>query len=767
MQTRDQLAHLTHRPGEDQVFTGIDEVDWASLHHAHGSAGDVPELLRALASGRAAVRESALDALYGSVHHRGAVYDSTLAAVPFLLALAAEEGVADRAGLVELLVSIGGETDAAGALGPSGEAGVPPGEAAVRAGAEVFAALTTDPDPDVRRVAVDATVRFLDDPARVLPLLSRRLLFERDDDALVAVTESVGLFVRRHPAHASEGIALLTTHLPSPDPPVLRLAVLGQLAAHAPDRLPPDLVPLTARLLAERSARRTRACASPGAEETLTGRLHRLRPSDEQGARLLRTLHTALGDDVPTRTALLLAQLRLPSPVDRCNAVLLSAALIREWRGDHTALVSLIGEQLASGEGRLRDAAVSVLGGLFGVAGPAADRLYGVVAGRPEGWVERWRAGIGGSAGLAAGSEEAGGSDEPGGAVGSEGSAVLGPGAAAGVGPAGTGGRFAGSVVLGGALLALARCGDARAVGVLGEVLDDGELPRHAASVVPWLGAAAGPLVPALRRRLRAVPLDRPEAAEVVRPLLVALGSLRDGSAVPEVLRIVGGGPAGLVETAFGALEAMGDAAREALPVVREALGGAHRGAAAAALWAIAPDASFVLPALLAELTESDAHHDAEPHHDARPDHGTGPHHRARTADRLSRLGPEAHPALPALRRLLTDSDSGSGSGSGSDADSRDPWERVSAACAIASITGETERDVRALLRSAWETHPHTRVHIATTLTHLPASAAAPLLDLPATELARIRRHISETGGQGIVRDEELLKLCRRLVTTR
>ncbi|MHC5909182.1 HEAT repeat domain-containing protein, partial [Streptomyces sp. S6] len=462
MQTRDQSGILTHRPGEDQVFTGIDEVDWASLHHAHGSAGDVPGLLRSLASERAAVREAALDALYGRLHHRGAVRDSTPAAVPFLLAVAAREEVRDRAGVVELLVSIGSEEDG-------------PGEAAVRAGAEVFAALTLDPDPDVRRVAVGATVRFLDDPARVLPLLSRRLRFERDDDALIAVTEATGVFVRRHPAHAPEAIALLTTHLPSPNPPVLRLAVLGQLAAHAPDRLPPDLVPLTAQLLDERH--NTRAWTPPGAEETLTGRLHRLRPSDEQGTRLLRTLHTALADDVPTRTALLLAQLRLPSPVDRCNGVLLAAGLIREWRGDHTALVSLIGEQLSCGEERLRDAAVSVLGELSAVAAPAADRLHGLVSGKPEGWVERWRA---------ARPERVAASDVSGSAD---------PGEEVGGG---------GAVALGGALLALARCGDARAVEMLAEVLDGRELPRHAASVVPRLGAAAGSLVPALRRHLRA-----------------------------------------------------------------------------------------------------------------------------------------------------------------------------------------------------------------------------------------------------------------------
>ncbi|MCG0063477.1 HEAT repeat domain-containing protein, partial [Streptomyces tricolor] len=91
------------------MFTGIDEVDWASLRHAYGSAEDVPGWLRALASADTAERATALDGMFGAVHHEGRVYDSTLACVPFLFALAAREEVPDRGCIVELLVSIGGE----------------------------------------------------------------------------------------------------------------------------------------------------------------------------------------------------------------------------------------------------------------------------------------------------------------------------------------------------------------------------------------------------------------------------------------------------------------------------------------------------------------------------------------------------------------------------------------------------------------------------------------------------------------------------------
>ncbi|MEX3105717.1 hypothetical protein [Streptomyces sp. ST1015] len=228
------------------------------------------------------------------------------------------------------------------------------------------------------------------------------------------------------------------------------------------------------------------------------------------------------------------------------------------------------------------------------------------------------------------------------------------------------------------------------------------------------------------------MPLEGAEAGDLVRGLLVAVGGLRDPGAVPGVVRVLESGGAGLAEAAFGALEAMGGAAREALPVVRGALSGVRKGAAAAAYWAIEPDVSLVLPVLLGELSGS-----------------ADPLHRARTAHRLSRLGLAARPALPRLRRLMTDSP--------------DPGERVSAACAITSITGGVERDADTVLRSAWQSRPDTRVPIATALTTLAPEAAAPLLDLAATELTHLRRHTPGVSGEVIVQDENLLALCRSL----
>lgn len=266
------------------MFTGIDEVEWASLRHAYGSAEDVPGLLRGLASTDPAERAGALDGMYGAVHHQGIVYDSTLACVPFLFTLVACEEVAERGELVELLVGIGlGHGPEEGAGGGPG-----PADAAVRAGAEVFAVLAGDRDSDVRRAAAEALVRFLDQPARVLGLLRQRITVERDDRVLLALAESLGLFVRQHPAHSAEALDVLLTIGTPPYDPGLRLAALGQLAGCALDLLPADLVPTVVELLGERSERRRSGLATPDETarqdpDTLAGRLRRLRPSDEEG----------------------------------------------------------------------------------------------------------------------------------------------------------------------------------------------------------------------------------------------------------------------------------------------------------------------------------------------------------------------------------------------------------------------------------------------------------------------------------------------------
>ncbi|WP_204061528.1 hypothetical protein [Microbispora corallina] len=65
-------------------LSGLDDIPWADLGHAHGSAEDIPELLRAL-SDPFGDWDSTLDVLFGDdLLHQGSCYSATAPALPFL-----------------------------------------------------------------------------------------------------------------------------------------------------------------------------------------------------------------------------------------------------------------------------------------------------------------------------------------------------------------------------------------------------------------------------------------------------------------------------------------------------------------------------------------------------------------------------------------------------------------------------------------------------------------------------------------------------------
>ncbi|MFE5734175.1 PBS lyase [Streptomyces sp. NPDC056528] len=687
------------------MLTGIEEVDWASLGHAYGPADDVPELLRGLASADPAERETALDGMYGAVHHQGDVYDSTLACIPFLLELVADPGVRDRGPLVELLTSIGGiELD-----GEEEEMGEHPGEngefipaanyamaaAAIAAGADVFLGLVTDPDPEVRLAAPCALASLHPEPARVLTLLRERLTVERDTEVRLALVAAVGQLALRHASLRAETVDWLGWLARAAQDPGLRLAALAQRARCAPGEIPDDVVPWVTALLEEirtASAAGTGSGTPRGAAPTLIGQVRELLEEHAAGRpapwteELLRTLHTALDDRVDDRIALVLAQLRSPDWGQRSDAIWLCGSLIRVWRGRYEEVVRLVGDQLHDPEPRLREAATSFLERLFELGAPAADALVARLAAAP-------------------------------------------PGPAGGYGAVGRSGRD-------GALIALARAGDIRAVPLLARALEEDEVRRELLYATDGLGPSAATLAPALRRRLARVGLDE-RLYDRAAPLLHALAAVRGAQALPEVLRVLRGAPANrrdrVREAALRTLAAFGPAAREAVPELRELLAdgsAAVSTAAAHALWAAEEDAAEVLPVLERWL---------------RP--GVPDADRCAAARVLGEIGPAAAPAAPALRPALA---------------SRDPWMRVRAAAALWRTTGETAETLPVLL-AVWEENRHARVDIAECLAEMgPAAATARPAVL--TELTRGRRHNAREGASGshdVHLDEKLLTLCR------
>ncbi|SFX26170.1 HEAT repeat domain-containing protein [Streptomyces atratus] len=712
------------------MFAGIDEVDWASMEHAYGPAGDVPAMLRGLASADPAEREQALDGMYGAVHHQGDVYACTLASIPFLFELVVDPGIQDRGSIVELLTSIGGidldedDEDEIDEDEIEGAANYAMAATAVTAGAGVFFELMTDEDPGVRLSAPLALAALHDHPDRVLALLRERLPIEPDEEVRLALVEAAGRVALRHRSLAGQAATWLSRLAGEGFPPGLRLAALAQLARCAPDALPGDVVRVVTGLLRQlRSAPARRSGAAPAvdaqagaaeavaaveaypdtageppAEErvapvTLVGQLRALSdkevpaPAAPWTADLLRTLHVGLDDRVAERTALLTDQLRSPDRRQRIDALRMSSGLIRAWRGSYEELVRLIGEQLATPDPLLAEAASHVLEELFGLAAPAADALAARVAADPGAWVRDWPSGP----------------------------------------PA-----------LGSAVKALARLGDARAVPALAAALERPEVPHDVGFAIGHLGAAAAPLAEVLRRRLGEVPLDE-RAHDRAGPLLTGLAVLRADQALPEVLRVLRGVPEYRGEwvrtAALRALGAFGPAARGAVPELRALLrrpGATSATEAAKALWAIEGDAGAVLPVLIEGLG-------AERVHEVRS-----------AVNALGGLGARAAVVAPRLRALLGH---------------EEQWLRVDAAVALWEVSGRADESVPVLLAD-WAKSRHVRVRVAECLARMGAagagSDAARALRAELTSVRRYNAMDGVFGSHDTYEDEKLLALCRQ-----
>ncbi|GLW71855.1 hypothetical protein Kpho02_41540 [Kitasatospora phosalacinea] len=119
---------MSHLPAPTTGLDGIHLTDWSQLRHAYGPATDVPALLHdlAIAADPDALSEAVQEA-WSSLVHQGTVYGATVAAVPFLAALATAgtatsttastdraagtDRAANRAAAVDLLASIAASTD--------------------------------------------------------------------------------------------------------------------------------------------------------------------------------------------------------------------------------------------------------------------------------------------------------------------------------------------------------------------------------------------------------------------------------------------------------------------------------------------------------------------------------------------------------------------------------------------------------------------------------------------------------------------------------
>jgi hypothetical protein len=89
------------------MLAGLDNINWSQLHHAFGSASEVPNWIRALLSEDRQMREKAIYELYENLLHQGSVYEASFYALPFLLELLKFSTSPDKADFAVLLADMG------------------------------------------------------------------------------------------------------------------------------------------------------------------------------------------------------------------------------------------------------------------------------------------------------------------------------------------------------------------------------------------------------------------------------------------------------------------------------------------------------------------------------------------------------------------------------------------------------------------------------------------------------------------------------------
>lgn len=85
---------------EDAMWDDLLRVDWGRLTHAYGWAQGMPEILRKMIARDETARAEGWDAFWGAINHQGDYYDSTVAAIPFLIEAVADSGTPERANIL-------------------------------------------------------------------------------------------------------------------------------------------------------------------------------------------------------------------------------------------------------------------------------------------------------------------------------------------------------------------------------------------------------------------------------------------------------------------------------------------------------------------------------------------------------------------------------------------------------------------------------------------------------------------------------------------
>jgi hypothetical protein len=250
---------------EKTMLDGLDTTPWSTLHHAYGTAEDVPDLIRALASPNPETRDETLDTLFGNIWHQGTVYEASAYAVPFLIELVAAPSVHAKADILNLLHALSdgasylnvhaNPEEAWGArwrstlaaLGRDVDAEIAKelgwvraAHTAVVAGSAVYLTLLHAGDRDSRLFATGLLARCSDDAAAIVPVLRQRLHQEPDTQVQAGMVLACDALL----PSTAEAEAFFETILATSPTPALRFTAGVSLLRRTQERAPEAAVHL-------------------------------------------------------------------------------------------------------------------------------------------------------------------------------------------------------------------------------------------------------------------------------------------------------------------------------------------------------------------------------------------------------------------------------------------------------------------------------------------------------------------------------------------
>ncbi|MGW6407110.1 HEAT repeat domain-containing protein [Streptomyces vinaceus] len=203
------------------ALAGIDDIDWAELKHAYGTAEDVPGMLRDLYRSEKAA-DAAEDLLVHVYHQGGAVCSAAPVALPYVLGAAADPAI-DPAVRRELLELVGSLAYTANTADPRFVTDAWP--AAWDLAVSDLLPLLHDPAPTSRIAAADALAEARHRADEVIAALRARWVVEPDQEARAQLIDGVGWLVPHADPQCEDSLDWLRQLMQGAEPAARLVAV--------------------------------------------------------------------------------------------------------------------------------------------------------------------------------------------------------------------------------------------------------------------------------------------------------------------------------------------------------------------------------------------------------------------------------------------------------------------------------------------------------------------------------------------------------------